>query len=96
MNMTCVGNDYRTQVTWLHNGNPMTVNLSARVSLSLSSRVIFIPKLKREDAGMYQCETANSFTYNQSEPFYLNVLSEWPPPSPHFFLRIVFLRTILL
>lgn len=85
MNMTCVGNDYRTQVTWLHNGNPMTVNLSARVSLSLSSRVIFIPKLKREDAGMYQCETANSFTYNQSEPFYLNVLSEWPPPSPHFF-----------
>lgn len=39
-----------------------------------------------EDAGMYQCETANSFTYNKSEPFYLNVLSEWPL-LPHIFFK---------
>lgn len=95
MNMTCSGNGNRTHVTWLHNGYPVAGQLSARVSLSLSSRVILICSLKMEDAGMYQCETANSFTYNKSEPFYLNVLSEWPL-LPHIFLRIVFLRTVLL
>ncbi|XP_040590520.1 carcinoembryonic antigen-related cell adhesion molecule 1-like isoform X2 [Mesocricetus auratus] len=74
MNMTCLGKEEGTQVTWLYNGKPMKIARSAKISMLQSNRLIVIHSLQKEDAGTYQCEIRNELTYSQSDPFHLNVL----------------------
>ncbi|XP_036901431.1 carcinoembryonic antigen-related cell adhesion molecule 21-like [Sturnira hondurensis] len=61
-------------IHWLFNG--MNLHLRDPVKVSADQRRLTIDPVKREDAGIYQCEVSNPIRSTESWPLRLNVKSE--------------------
>lgn len=64
--LTCVSPDTEVDINWFFNYKPL--NITERITLSPEKHQLTISPVWRADAGIYQCEVSNSFSFKKSNP----------------------------
>ncbi|XP_075844444.1 cell adhesion molecule CEACAM5-like isoform X3 [Microtus pennsylvanicus] len=79
VSLTCSSNNTGISIHWLFNGQ--SLELTDRMKLSLDNSTLSIDPVRREDAGLYQCEVSNPVSSERSDPIQLAILVLVTTPS---------------
>lgn len=72
--LTCFSNDTGVSIRWLFNNQ--NLQLTERMTLTQGNSTLTINPVRREDAGVYQCETSNPVSKKPSNSIHLEIIGE--------------------
>ncbi|XP_005412490.1 PREDICTED: carcinoembryonic antigen-related cell adhesion molecule 1-like [Chinchilla lanigera] len=78
VSLTCKPDTQNTTYLWWRNGQSLPD--SDRLKLSKNNKTLTLSRVRRNDTGLYECETRNPLSANRSDPVTLNVL--YGPDAP--------------